>query len=72
MVMFAFSLGVAIPFVLAAVFLSRTLPLLSRIQSLAPQIGLVSMIVLIAFGLVLVTDQFHALSDFIYPFLGLS
>lgn len=71
-VMFAFSLGVAIPFMLAAVFLSRTLPLLSRIQSLAPQIGLVSMIVLIAFGLVLVTDQFHALSDFIYPYLGLS
>jgi cytochrome c-type biogenesis protein len=72
MVMFAFSLGVAIPFLLAAVFLSRTLPVLSRIQSFAPQIGLVSMIVLVGFGIVLVTDQFHALSDFIYPYLGLS
>jgi cytochrome c-type biogenesis protein len=71
-VMFAFSLGVAIPFMLAAVFLSRTLPVLSRIQSFAPQIGLFSMIILIVFGLILVTDQFHALSDFIYPFLGLS
>lgn len=71
-IMFAFSLGVAIPFVLAAVFLSRTLPVLLRISSLAPQIGLVSMIVIVAFGLVLVTDQFHALSDIIYPYLGLS
>lgn len=72
LVMLAFSLGVAIPFLLAAVFLSRTLPVLSRIQSLAPQIGFVSMIVIVVFGLVLITDNFHALSDFIYPYLGLS
>lgn len=71
-IMLAFSLGVAIPFMLAAVFLSRTLPLLSKIQSIAPQIGLASMIVLIMFGMILVTDKFHALSDYIYPYLGLS
>jgi len=70
-IMFAFSLGVAIPFMLAALFLSRTLPVLTRIQSYAPQIGLVSMIVIVLFGLILVTDNFHALSDFIYPYLGL-
>jgi len=70
--MFAFSLGVAIPFLLAAMFLSRTLPVLSRIQAFAPQIGLVSMIVIVAFGLILLTDNFHALSDIIYPYLGLS
>lgn len=70
-IMFAFSLGVAIPFMLAAVFLSRTLPVLTRVQSYAPQIGLVSMIVIVLFGLILVTDNFHALSDFIYPYLGL-
>jgi cytochrome c-type biogenesis protein len=71
-IMFAFSLGVAIPFLLAAVFLSRTLPLLTRIQSYAPQIGFVSMVVIIGFGLILLTDNFHALSDFIYPYMGLS
>lgn len=70
-IMFTFSMGVAIPFLLAAVFLSRTLPVLSRIQEYAPRIGFVSMIVIVAFGLILVTDQFHALSDFIYPWLGL-
>lgn len=72
MIMLAFSLGVAIPFMLAALFLTRTLPFLSRIQRLAPQIGFASMIVIVGFGLVLVTDNFHALSDFIYPYLGLS
>ena len=72
MVMLAFSLGVIIPFILAALFLSRALPLLSRIQQLAPQIGLISMLVMIAFGMVLVTDNFHVVSDFIYPYLKLS
>ncbi len=70
--MFAFSLGVVLPFLLAALFLSRAMPLLERIQRSAPQIGLVSMIVMVAFGVVLLTDNFHTLSDLIYPYLGLS
>ena len=70
-VMFAFSMGIVIPFLLAAFFLSRTLPLLTRIQQFAPHFGLVSMLVIMAFGVVLVTDNFHVLSDFIYPYLGL-
>ncbi len=72
MVMLAFSVGVVVPFLLAAFFLSRMTPLLNQIERLAPKIGFVSMIVIIAFGLVLVTDNFHVVSDFIYPYLGLS
>ena len=70
-IMFGFSMGVVIPFLLAALFLSRSLPVLQRIQRYSPQIGFVSMLVIVAFGLVLLTDNFHALSDFIYPWLGL-
>ncbi len=70
-VMFGFSMGVAIPFLLAAFFLSRTMPLLSKIHQYAPIIGFIGMLVIVAFGLVLITDNFHALSDFIYPWLGL-
>jgi cytochrome c-type biogenesis protein len=70
-VMFGFSMGVVIPFLLAALFLSRTMPLLSKIHQYAPTIGFVGMLVIIAFGLVLVTDNFHALSDLIYPWLRL-
>ena len=70
-VMLAFSMGVVIPFFLAALFLSRMLPVLEGIQRYSPTIGLVSMIVMLAFGLVLLTDNFHVLSDAIYPYLGL-
>ena len=70
-VMFGFSMGVVIPFLLAAFFLSRTLPLLSKIHQYAPTIGMLGMLVIVAFGVVLVTDNFHALSDLIYPWLGL-
>ncbi len=70
-VMFGFSMGVAIPFLLAAFFLSRTMPLLSKIHQYAPIIGFVGMLVIVAFGVVLITDNFHVLSDFIYPWLGL-
>jgi hypothetical protein len=41
------------------------------ISRYTPQIGLVSMVVIIGFGLVLITDNFHTLSDIIYPWLGL-
>jgi len=70
-VMFGFSMGVVIPFLLAAFFLSRTMPLLSKIHQYAPTIGFVGMPVIVAFGIVLVTDNFHVLSDLIYPWLGL-
>ena len=70
-VMFGFSMGVVVPFLLAALFLSRTMPLLSKIHQYAPAIGFVSMLIVVAFGVVLLTDNFHALSDLIYPWLGL-
>jgi len=64
-------LGVAVPFLLAAMFLSRVMPLLTRLTRYAPYLGFASMVVIVAFGTVLVTDNFHVLSSFIYPFLGL-
>ena len=70
-VMFGFSMGVVIPFLLAAFFLSRTMPLLSKIHQYAQTIGFVGMLIIIAFGIVLVTDNFHVLSDVIYPWLRL-
>ena len=71
MVMLAFSVGVVVPFLLGAFFLSRLAPAMSGIEKLAPAIGFISMLVIVAFGMVLITDNFHVLSDFIYPFLGL-
>ena len=70
-ILFVFSMGVAIPFLAAAFFLSRTMSAMQWISRYTPQIGFVSMIVIVAFGLVLVTDNFHTVSDIIYPWLGL-
>lgn len=72
LVLFMFSLGVAIPFLAAALYLSRIMPVMNYFSQRAPLLGLVSMVIIIAFGLVLITDNFHALSNMIYPYLGLS
>jgi len=42
-----------------------------RTYSMRPWAGFVASVVMAAFALVLMTDNFHALSDFIYPLLHL-
>jgi len=70
--LFLFSLGIAIPYLLAAIFLSRALPLLSSLQKVASGIGLVCSVVLVFFGVILLTDNFHIPSNFLYRlYLGL-
>ncbi|OGA52917.1 MAG: hypothetical protein A3G24_26920 [Betaproteobacteria bacterium RIFCSPLOWO2_12_FULL_62_13] len=71
-VLLMFSIGVAIPFLAAALYLSRVMPVMTCLARYAPLMGLASMVIVIAFGLVLITDNFHALSSAIYPYLGLS
>lgn len=71
-ILFIFSLGVAVPFLAAAFFLSRTVSVMHWISRYTPQIGLVSMAVIVGFGIILITDQFHTVSDMIYPWLGLN
>jgi len=71
-VLFLFSLGVAIPFLAAALYLSRVMPLMTRLAKYTPALGFLSMLVIMAFGGVLVTDNFHVFSSAIYPYLGLN
>jgi cytochrome c-type biogenesis protein len=70
-VMLTFSVGVAIPFLLSAWYLSRMENMLILLASKARIISLVSMVLIIVFGLILITDNFHVVSDMIYPYLGL-
>lgn len=70
--LFLFSAGIAVPYLLAAVFLSRALPLLTSFQRVAAGIGSVCSVVLIFFGVILLTDTFHIPSDLLYRlYLGL-
>jgi len=71
-IMLTFSIGVAIPFLLAAYYMSRMDSILVFFASKARLISLVSMVLIIIFGLILITDNFHVLSDAIYPYLGLN
>jgi cytochrome c-type biogenesis protein len=70
--LFLFSVGIAVPYLLAAVFLSRALPLLTSVHRVSAGIGAVCSVVLIFFGLILLTDTFHIPSDLLYRlYLGI-
>ena len=70
-VMLAFSIGVAIPFLASAYFLSKVDSVSLFFAKHALAISRLSMVLIITFGLILVTDNFHVVSDLIYPYLGL-
>jgi cytochrome c-type biogenesis protein len=70
--LFLFSLGMAVPYVLSALFLSRALPILNSLQRAASGVGLVSAVVMVFFGVILITDNFHIPSNLLYRlYLGL-
>lgn len=70
--LFLFSLGMAVPYLLAAVFLARALPILSALRPFSAVAGLASSVALIFFGIILITDTFHVPSDWLYRlFVGL-
>ncbi|MBI3959752.1 MAG: sulfite exporter TauE/SafE family protein [Chloroflexi bacterium] len=66
-----FSLGVTIPCLLLAVGVSRLQPFVSRLQRAGPYLGLASAAVMAAFGVIMLTDQFHLVSSIIFRTLNL-
>jgi cytochrome c-type biogenesis protein len=71
-IMLTFAIGVAIPFLLAAFYISKMDSILSALARHSRALSYASMTIIIIFGLILVTDNFHTVSDMIYPYLGLS
>lgn len=70
--LFLFSLGIAIPYLLAAIFLSHALRLLGSLHKAAGVVGLICSFVLVFFGVILITDNFHVPSNLLYRlYLGL-
>jgi len=69
--MLLFSLGIAIPFMLSALGIAWVAPLALKFQRLAPAIGLVSAIVMLFFGVTMVTGNFHVVSGWLYRALPL-
>ena len=70
--MFLFSIGIAIPFLLAAFFLTRVRPLLDFASRATPTVGLVAALVMLFFGLTMATGNFHTVSGWLYQHLPLA
>ena len=70
-IMLTFAVGVAIPFLLAAFYISRVESILVALAGHARSLSYASMAIIIAFGVILITDNFHTVSDLMYPYLGL-
>jgi cytochrome c-type biogenesis protein len=70
-IMALFAIGVGIPFFIAALLMSKTESVMAALQRWQRPIQIFTALVVIFFGLVLTTDNYHTVSDFIYPYLGL-
>lgn len=68
-IMFVFSLGLTVPFLLGALAIDRLVPFLRRAERVAPWLGLASGVVMIGFGLLMITYRFHVVSSLIYGWL---
>jgi cytochrome c-type biogenesis protein len=72
LLLLVFSLGITVPCLLLAFGMSRLQPLVVRLQNVGPYLGLASATVMAAFGIIMLTDQFHLVSSLVYRYLGLS
>ena len=62
-ILFVFSLGIAVPLVIAAVAMARVLPLIARLERAAPALTLVSAAIMAGYGVLLVTGTSHLISN---------
>lgn len=66
-----FASGVAIPFLVASISFSRMQNMFEFINRHSKVVGAVCSIMILGFGLSLATNNYHVVSDFFYPYLGL-
>lgn len=69
LMLFLFSLGVAVPFVGAALAWSRVTPYLERIERITPYLSLGASAIMILFGVLMVLDRFHYVSGAVLQWL---
>ncbi len=62
-ILFVFSLGIAVPLVLAAMAMARVLPLLTRLERVTPALTLMSATIMAGYGVLLLTGTSHVMSD---------
>lgn len=63
LLMFVFSLGISIPLVAASVAMAQGLPFLNRLERATPWMALASSTIMVVFALLLMSDNYHIVSD---------
>jgi cytochrome c-type biogenesis protein len=66
LVLFLFSLGMGIPLVIAAVAMARALPVLMKLETAVPWMGLASAVLMAGFGILLITGNYMIMSEWAY------
>lgn len=66
LLLFVYSLGISLPFLLVAVLISRSRSVLDKLKQATPVISKIAGIVLIAMGVLLLTDTFKFLNAWIF------
>ena len=69
-VLFLFSLGMGIPLVMAAVAMARALPLLMKLETAMPWMGLGSAALMAGFGTLLISGNYMIVSEWAYRLAG--
>ena len=67
--LFVYSMGLAIPFLIAAAAVTQTLGALSRIKRFLPAIEATSGAILVVTGIVVASDQFTRVAGFFYQYV---
>jgi cytochrome c-type biogenesis protein len=62
-ILFLFSLGIAVPLVLAAVAMAKVLPLLGHLERNARYLSLASAAIMAVYAVLLLTGSTHLMSD---------
>ncbi len=70
--MFVFSMGIGIPFLAAALGISWIMPIADRMQRWTPVIGMVSAGIMLFFGIIMASGNFHILSGWLSRTLPLA
>lgn len=63
LILFFFSLGIAVPLVVAAVAMARVLPLLGHLERNARYLSIASAVLMAVYGVLLLTGSTHVISD---------
>jgi cytochrome c-type biogenesis protein len=66
LVLFLFSLGMGIPLVIAALAMARALPLLMKLETAVPWMGLVSAVLMAGFGVLLLSGDYMLVSEWTF------